>query len=250
MCGDGANDAPALRQAQMGIAVSTATDVAKSAAGIVLTKPGLSGIVDSVKEGRETFQRILTYALNSVTKKTVQVLFLAVGLVMTGHAILTPLLMVIVMLTGDLLGMSLTTDNVRLSPLPNVWRIGRLTAAGVFVGVCELVFCSCVLAFAKFRLGLGLDALRTVAFLAIVFGNQATTYTNRERRRMWATRPSKWLVGSSLVDLVIASTLAAFGIAMSAVPLTLVGGMLVTAAVFAFAVDFAKVPTFVRLGIA
>ncbi|MGA2433986.1 MAG: HAD-IC family P-type ATPase, partial [Bryobacteraceae bacterium] len=90
MCGDGANDAPALRQAQMGIAVSTATDVAKSAAGIVLTKPGLGGIVASVKEGRVTFQRILTYALNSLTKKTVQVLFLAVGLVMTGHAILTP----------------------------------------------------------------------------------------------------------------------------------------------------------------
>ena len=68
MCGDGANDAPALRQAQMGIAVSTATDVAKSAAGIVLTKPGLGGIVASVKEGRVTFQRILTYTLNSVTK--------------------------------------------------------------------------------------------------------------------------------------------------------------------------------------
>src|SRR5208282_2420811 len=97
MCGDGANDAPALRQAQMGIAVSTATDVAKSAAGIVLTKPGLGGIVASLKQGRMTFQRILTYALNSVTKKTVQVLFLAVGLVMTGDAILTPMLMVIVM---------------------------------------------------------------------------------------------------------------------------------------------------------
>jgi H+-transporting ATPase len=69
MCGDGANDAPALRQAQMGIAVSTATDVAKSAGGIVLTKPGLGGIVASVKEGRVTFQRILTYTLNSVTKK-------------------------------------------------------------------------------------------------------------------------------------------------------------------------------------
>ena len=116
MCGDGANDAPALRQAQMGIAVSTATDVAKSAAGIVLTKPGLGGIVASVKEGRVTFQRILTYTLNSVTKKIVQVLFLAVGLVMTGHAILTPMLMVIIMLTGDFLGMSLTTDNVRPSP--------------------------------------------------------------------------------------------------------------------------------------
>jgi H+-transporting ATPase len=145
MCGDGANDAPALRQAQMGIAVSTATDVAKSAAGIVLTKAGLGGIVASVKEGRVTFQRILTYALNSVTKKTVQVLFLAVGLVMTGHAILTPMLMVIVMLTGDLLGMSLATDNVRPSPTPNAWRIGRLTIAGVFVGICELVFCVAVL---------------------------------------------------------------------------------------------------------
>ena len=78
MCGDGANDAPALRQAQMGIAVSTATDVAKSAAGIVLTKPGIEGVVAAVREGRRTFQRILTYTLNSVTKKVVQVLFLAV----------------------------------------------------------------------------------------------------------------------------------------------------------------------------
>ena len=77
MCGDGANDAPALRQAQMGIAVSTATDVAKSAAGIVLTRPGLVGIVAAVKEGRMTFQRILTYTLNSIIKKIVTVLFLA-----------------------------------------------------------------------------------------------------------------------------------------------------------------------------
>ena len=71
MCGDGANDAPALRQAQMGIAVSTATDVAKSAAGMVLTEPGLAGIVAAVKEGRVTFQRILTYTLNSIIKKIV-----------------------------------------------------------------------------------------------------------------------------------------------------------------------------------
>jgi H+-transporting ATPase len=69
MCGDGANDAPALRQAQIGIAVSTATDVARSAAGMVLTKPGLEGIVAAVKEGRLTFQRILTYTLNSISKR-------------------------------------------------------------------------------------------------------------------------------------------------------------------------------------
>jgi H+-transporting ATPase len=250
MCGDGANDAPALRQAQMGIAVSTATDVAKSAAGIVLTKPGLGGIVASVKEGRVTFQRILTYALNSVNKKIVQVLFLAVGLVMTGHAILTPMLMVIIMLTGDLLGMSLTTDNVRPSPMPNRWRIGQLTIAGVFMGISELVFCTAVLAIAKFRLGLGIETLRTLAFVVVVSGNQATTYTNRERRRMGSSRPSPWLIGSSVVDLLIASTLATCGIVMTPLPILAVGGMLVAAAVFAFIVDFAKVPVFNRLKIA
>jgi H+-transporting ATPase len=250
MCGDGANDAPALRQAQMGIAVSTATDVAKSAAGIVLTKPGLSGIVASVKEGRVTFQRILTYTLNSVTKKVVQVLFLAVGLVMTGHAILTPMLMVIIMLTGDLLGMSLTTDNVRPSPTPNAWRIGALTIAGVFMGICELIFCTAALAIAKFRLGFGIEALQTLAFVLIVFGNQATTYTNRERQRLGSCRPSRWLIVSSVVDLLIASTLATFGIAMVPLPIFVVGGILLAAAVFAFIVDFVKVPVFHRLKIA
>jgi H+-transporting ATPase len=229
--------------------VSTATDVAKSAAGIVLTKPGLGGIVASIKEGRVTFQRILTYTLNSVTKKVVQVLFLAVGLVMTGHAILTPMLMVIIMLTGDLLGMSLTTDNVRPSPTPNAWRIGQLTIAGVFMGMCELLFCTAILAIAKFRLGLGIETLQTVAFVLIVFGNQAITYTNRERQRLGSCRPSRWLVGSSVVDVLIASALAISGIAMAPLCIYLVGGTLVAAAVFAFIVDFAKVPVFKRLRI-
>jgi H+-transporting ATPase len=250
MCGDGANDAPALRQAHMGIAVATATDVAKSAAGIVLTRPGLGGIVASVKEGRVTFQRIMTYTLNSVTKKIVQVLFLAVGLVMTGHAILTPMLMVIIMLTGDLLGMSLATDNVRPSAMPNAWRIGTLTIMGAFMGISELAFCTAALAVAKFGLGYGSDTLRTLAFLAIVFGNQATTYTNRERRRIWSSRPSRWLLGSSGVDVLVASTLAVCGIAMAPISIVVVGGLFTGAVGFAFAVDLAKVPVLRRLKIA
>jgi H+-transporting ATPase len=250
MCGDGVNDAPALRQAQMGIAVSTATDVAKSAAGIVLTKPGLSGIVAAVTVGRLTFQRILTYTLNSLTKKIVQVLFLSVGLVMTGHAILSPMLMVIIMLTGDLLGMSTSTDNVRASPAPNAWRIGKLTLAGIFMGISELIFCVAGLAIAKYRMGYGIDALTTLAFIAVVFGNQATGYMNRERRRIWSSRPSRWMIGSSVIDVLIASTLAVSGLGMTRLPLPVVVGMLLAAAVFAFIMDFAKVPVFNRLQIA
>jgi H+-transporting ATPase len=250
MCGDGANDAPALRQAQMGIAVSTATDVAKSAAGMVLTEPGLGGIVAALKEGRMTFQRILTYALNSVTKKTVQVLFLAVGLIVTGHAILTPMLMVLIMLTGDFLGMSLTTDNVTPSPMPNTWRIGSLTIAGVFMGVCELVFCTVVLTVGKFRLGLGIEALQTLAFLAIVFGNQATLYALRERQRVWSyAAPSRWLALSSVADVLIASTLATRGIVMTSLPVVVVAGTLAAAVALALAADVAKFPLFSRLRI-
>ena len=249
MCGDGANDAPALRQAQIGIAVSTATDVAKSAAGMVLTELGLAGIVAAVKEGRVTFQRILTYTLNSITKKTVQVLFLAIGLIITGQAILTPLLMVLIMITGDFLGMSLTTDNVRPSPMPNAWQIGHLTVAGVIMGVGELVFCTSILAFGAHGIGFDIGKLRTLAFVVIVFGNQATTYNNRERRRLWSSRPSMWVLVSSVGDLLIASTLAIGGFAMAPLPPSVVAATLAAAAAFAVILDFVKVPAFRRLGI-
>ena len=215
-----------------------------------LTEPGLAGIVAAVKEGRVTFQRILSYTLNSITKKTVQVLFLAIGLTMTGQAILTPLLMVLTMITGDFLGMSLATDNVRPSPMPNVWRIGNLTVAGVIMGLGELVFCTSVLAFGTYRMGLGIGALRTLAFIVIVFGNQATMYTNREHRHLWSSRPSFWVIVLSIADLLIASTLAIGGIAMTPLPAWIVTGTLAAAAIFAVILDLVKVPVFRALGIA
>jgi H+-transporting ATPase len=249
MCGDGANDAPALRQAQIGIAVSTANDVAKSAAGMVLTTPGLAGIVAAVNEGRLIFQRILTYTLNSITKKIVQVLFLAVGMIMTGHAILTPLLMVIIMIAGDFLGMSLTTDNVRPSATPNAWRIRNLTVAGILMGIGELLFCTAILAYGKYSTGLDLEALRTLAFVLVVFGNQVITYNNRERRRLWCSRPSRWVVLSSVIDVLIASTLSVAGILMKPLPILTVFGVFAAAIAFAVILDFVKVPAFRHLEI-
>lgn len=249
MCGDGANDAPALRQAQMGIAVSTATDVAKSAAGMVLTSAGLTGILSAIKEGRVTFQRIQTYTLNSITSKILQVMLLTVGLFVTGQAILTPMLMVIIMITGDFLGMSLTTDHVQPSAMPNVWRIGHLSVAGAIMGIGSLVFCCAVLGLGDFARGYDIAHLRTLAFVAIVFVKQATTYTNRERRHLWSSRPSVWLVASSVADVAIASTMAVAGIAMTALPASIVADTLGAAAVFAFVLDAIKLPAFRRLGI-
>jgi len=249
MCGDGANDAPALRQAQIGIAVSTATDVAKSAAGVVLTEAGLGGIVAAVKEGRITFQRILTYTLNSVQKKIFQVLLLAVGLVMTGHAVLTPMLMVIVMITGDFLAMSLTTDRVRPSITPNSWDIGRITGAGVILGIFFLAFSTAILAVGKFELHFGIAALQTLSVVGIVFGSQVTTYVIRGRQRLWGLRPSLMLVLSSVADVLIISTLATWGIAMAPLPIAVIACEFAAAIAFGAILDVVKIPIFARLRI-
>jgi H+-transporting ATPase len=249
MCGDGVNDAPALRQAQIGIAVSTATDVAKSAAGVVLTQAGLCGIVAAVKEGRITFQRILTYTLNSVMKKILQVLLLAVGLVMTGHAVLTPMLMVIVMITGDFLAMSLTTDRVRPSKMPNSWYIGKITSAGVILGACFLAFSTAILAVGKFELHLSIAALQTLSVVGIVFGSQATTYVIRGRQHLWGLRPSVWLVLSSAADVLIISALAVLGIAMAPLPIAIVASEFAAAIAFGAVLDVVKIPVFSRLQI-
>ncbi len=250
MCGDGANDAPALRQAQMGIAVSTATDVAKSAAGIVLTEPGLGGIVAAIKEGRTTFQRILTYTLRSIIHKIVQVLFLAVGLAITGHAILTPTLMVLMMVTGDFLAMSSSTDNVRPSPKPNVWRIRNLTIAGIILGFADLLFCVASLAAGKFWLGLGTGALQTLVVVTLVFSGQAVFYVSRERRHLWSSRPGRWLIASSAADLTIITLLATNGVLMTALPIAIIGGVFGMAVILALTLDGVKFLLFQRLAIA
>jgi len=117
------------------------------------------------------------------------------------------------------------------------------------MGLGELVFCTGVLAFGAYRMRFDIGALRTLAFIVIVFGNQATMYTNRERRHLWSSRPSVWVIVSSISDLLIASTLAVDGIAMTALPAWTVVGTPGAAAVFAILLDLVKVPAFRRLSI-
>lgn len=250
MCGDGANDAAALRQAQIGIAVSTATDAAKSAAGIVLTEPGLGGIVTAVREGRVTFQRILTYTLRSLIHKVRQVLFLFIGLVMTGHAVLTPMLMVLSMITGDFLAMSATTDNVEPSSRPNTWRIGNLTIAAVVLGVIDLAYSAAALAAGKFWFNLSMPELQTLTLVMLVFNGQAVFYVARERRRMWASRPSGIVVASSVVDMLLIPLMAWRGVLMAPLPLSWIGSLFGSALMLALLLDLTKVGLFGRLRMA
>jgi len=246
MCGDGANDAPALRQAHMGIAVSTATDVAKAAAGIVLTDPGLGGILTAIEEGRAVFQRVVTYTLGILVNKCVTLIVLGAGLVLTGHAVLTPLLQAISMLTNDFVSMARTADRATPSKRPNTWRVGDLALAAIPLASFKFLFCIGVLAAGWFLLGLTIGQMQTLTFVMLVFAAQAVVYVLRERGRMWRSRPVMLMMIFSLVDITIVSALASGGILMRSLPISVIVMLMIATAAFAIALDQVKVMVLAR----
>ena len=249
MCGDGANDAPALRQAQMGIAVSTATDVAKAAAGVVLTEPGLDGIVACIKEGRSAFQRVLTYALMILVNKWVTLLVLGAGLIITGHAVLTPLLQALSMLTNDFVSMARAADRARPSPYPNAWRVRNLTLAALPLGSFRLLYLVAVLAVGWFELRLNPSEMQTLTYVMLAFAGQGNVYVLREHGRLWSSRPAPIMLLASLCDVLLVAGLAAGGVLMNPLPLELIGLLAATTIVFTLAMDSLKIAVYARLRI-
>ena len=240
MCGDGANDAPALRQAQMGIAVSTATDVAKAAAGIVLTQPGLGGIVTCIQEGRSAFQRVLTYTLGLLVNKSVNLVVLGAGLIMTGHAVLTPMLQALSMLGGDIVTMSRAADRARPTPYPNAWRVRNLTLGAIPLGIFKLTYCIAVLAAGWFWLGLGADRMRTLTLIMLVFAGQANTYVLRTKGPFWRSRPASVMLLASLANVVFIPALALGGVLMSPLSPRILGMLALATVGFALMMDLLK----------
>ncbi|HEX8827301.1 MAG TPA: HAD-IC family P-type ATPase, partial [Xanthobacteraceae bacterium] len=249
MCGDGANDAPALRQAQMGIAVSTATDVAKAAAGVVLTEPGLSGIVACINEGRSAFQRVLTYTLMTLVNKSVTLLVFGFGLLVTGHAVLTPFLQALAMLTNDFVTMARAADRAPPSPYPNAWRVRNLMLAAIPLGSFRLLYLLAILSLCWFALRLSPLEMQTLTFIMLGFAGQGNVYVLRERGRLWHSRPAPIMASASLCDVILMGCFAAYGIVMAPLPLWIIGMLVGTTLVFTLAMDSIKVAVFARLRI-
>lgn len=249
MCGDGANDAPALKQAQMGIAVSTATDVAKAAAGIVLTEPGLGGIVTCIQEGRSGFQRILTYTLGILVNKCTTLVVMGAGLILTGHAVLTPLLQAMSMLAGDLVSMARAADHARSSPYPNHWRVRNMTLAAVPLGLFKLSYCVGGLAIAWFGLAFPPDEMQTLTFVMLALAGQANQMVLRERRHFWHSWPARIMVLASLADAAVICGLALGGVLMTPLPPSVIAMLIGATVLFAFGMDVVKVTVLSRIRI-
>ncbi len=249
MCGDGANDAPALRQAQMGIAVSTATDVAKSAAGLVLTQPGLRGILACIEEGRSAFRRVLTFTLSMLVNKAVTLIVMGGGLVMTGHAVMTPLLQVLWMLTSDIAMMARAGDRAQPTPYPNAWRIRELTLAALPLGAVKLAYAMAILALGWFWLGFDADRMRSLTFLTLVLAGQATGVVLRERDHVWRSRPAAILLAAMAAAAAVATGFAWAGWFMAPLAGWVILALYITTVAYGLALDAVKVAMLKRMPI-
>ena len=209
MTGDGVNDAPALRQAEVGIAVSTATDVAKGAASVVLTAPGLTNIVALVEQGRTIYQRVLTWIVNKISRTILKAAFVAIAFVVTGKFVISALAMLLLVFMTDFAKISLSTDNVRPSRKPETWNIGGFITVSVVLGIAMVAETLVLLwvAWSHFDLATDNNALSTFVFLMLLYFAAFSVVSARERSWFWATMPSKTLRFALSADVLIGTGL-------------------------------------------
>jgi H+-transporting ATPase len=211
MTGDGVNDAPALRQAEVGIAVNTATDVAKGAASVVLTEPGLTNIVALIEQGRTIYQRILTWIINKISRTILKAAFVAIAFIVTGKFVVSVFAMLLLVFVMDFATIALATDRVQPSKKPETWNIGGFITVSVVLGVVMVAETLLLLwiSWSHFGLATNNDALYTFSFLTLLYFCVFSVASVRERRWFWATLPGKSFL-AALVAGALAGTVLTF----------------------------------------
>ena len=214
MTGDGVNDAPALRQAEVGIAVSTATDVAKGAASVVLTEPGLTNIVALVEQGRTIYQRILTWIINKISRTILKAAFVSIAFIVTGKFVVSAFAMLLLVFMTDFAKIALATDHVRSSSKPETWNIGGFITVSVVLGIVMVIESLLLLwiGWSRFGLASNDNALYTFSFLTLLYFAVFSIVSARERHWFWATMPSKSLIWALTADAITGTVLTFVGI--------------------------------------
>jgi H+-transporting ATPase len=214
MTGDGVNDAPALRQAEVGIAVSTATDVAKGAASVVLTEPGLTNIVALVEQGRTIYQRILTWIINKISRTILKAGFVAIAFVLTGKFVVSAFAMLLLVFMTDFAKISLASDHVRSSRKPETWNIGGFITMSAVLGVAMVVETLVLLWFGWLHFGLAAsnNALYTFSFLMLLYFAVFSIVSARERHWFWGSMPSKTFLVAITADALTGTLLTHVGL--------------------------------------
>jgi len=183
----------------------------------VLTRPGLGDVVPAIETSRRVFQRIITYTLAMLLKKMEMMTLLVIGFLVTRQAPLTPLLMVLILFLNDFLTMSISTDRMGFSRRPNRWNTRGILEAAAVLAACKLVFSLGVFLYGHYSLRFDTRSLQTLTFATLILSSQAGVYLLRERGHFWQSRPSRYLVGSSVLGLGVTTLLALGGILMPAI---------------------------------
>ncbi|MEI8199837.1 MAG: plasma-membrane proton-efflux P-type ATPase [Eubacteriales bacterium] len=249
MTGDGVNDSPALKQAELGTAVSDAADVAKASASIVLTRPGLGEIIDAVMISRQTYQRILTWVINKITKVVEIVILFTIGFFWLHDMVISLLGMSLLVFANDFATMSIATDNVKSTDSPNKWNIKNLTAASAILGLlfaCEdLLIVFIGIKFFK----LGLNELRTLVLLSLVFNSQFRMLIVRERRHFWSSLPGRNLLLVNVITIIAFGMIGIFGVFIPGLPINQVLAVLGITVIFMLFLDFVKYYVFKKFNV-
>jgi H+-transporting ATPase len=215
MTGDGVNDAPALKKADCGIAVSGATDAARAAASIVLLTSGLTVIIDAMKESRRIFQRMNSYAMYRITETLRVLFFMTLAILVFNFYPVTAVMIVMIALLNDGAILSIAYDKVHYKDKPEAWNMRLMLAISTVLGVAGVVA-----AFGLFYLGervfhMDRDHIQTLMYLKLSVAGHLTIFLTRTRGPFWSIRPARILWMAVLGTQIVATLIAVFGLFMT-----------------------------------